>query len=257
MALSAQQVSVSVSRTPLLTGVALSVEPGTVTAVLGPNGAGKTSLVRVLSGELKPQEGAVELSGRALAEWDTQVLARSVAVLPQHSLLNFPFTALEVVLLGRTPHDTGLARDTEIAREALASVDGAYLADRLYTQMSGGEKQRVHLARVLAQVWEPSEKLPRFLILDEPTSSFDLAHQRLTLDVVSDLVARGVGVLIVLHDLNLAARCADQIVLMQCGSVAHCGTPAQVLTEQTIQSVFQIDAHLGVHPDTGGPLVIT
>jgi iron complex transport system ATP-binding protein len=197
------------------------------------------------------------LGERPLADWPADQRARSLAVLPQQSLLNFPFTAEEVVMLGRTPHATGLARDNAIVHEALACVDGAYLARRTYTHLSGGEKQRVHLARVLAQIWEPVDGLPRFLVLDEPTSSFDLAHQQLTLAVVADLAARGVGVLIVLHDLNLAARCADQLLLMQCGSIVSGGPPADVLNAETIEAVFQVKAHVGVHPDTGGPLVIT
>ncbi|MFK7976139.1 MAG: heme ABC transporter ATP-binding protein [Halioglobus sp.] len=256
MSLHAQKVTVSATGTPLLVDVNVAVTPGQVTTVLGPNGAGKTSLVRVLSGELKPQTGAVTLGDKPLSEWPAQQLARSLAVLPQHSLLNFPFTAAEVVMLGRTPHDTGLARDTEIVYEALASVDGDYLASRVYTQLSGGEKQRVHLARVLAQIWEPLPGVERFLVLDEPTASFDLAHQQMTLEVVSSLAKRGVGVLIVLHDLNLAARCADQMVLMQCASVAHSGTPDEVLNAETIESVFQIQVQMGEHPVTGSPLVI-
>lgn len=256
MALVARDVSLTVSGTPLVSGVSLEVCPGTVTAVLGPNGAGKTSLVRALVGEVPPSSGTVELDGRPLSGWPGEVLARSLAVLPQHSMLSFPFTAQEVVMLGRTPHATGLARDAQIVREALEWVDGAYLAKRLYTQLSGGEKQRVHLARVLTQIWEAGETASRYLVLDEPTSSFDLAHQRLTLDVVQGLAASGVGVLMVLHDLNLAASCADQMVLMQCGSVAYAGSPEEVLDAATISAVFSIDASIGVHPVTGKPLVI-
>lgn len=257
MSLVTQNVSVALSGTPLLVNVNVSVAPGQVTTVLGPNGAGKTSLVRVLTGELIPDEGSATLGGKPLNDWPAQQLAHSLAVLPQHSMLNFPFTAAEVVMLGRTPHDTGLARDTQIVHEALARVDGDYLSSRIYTQLSGGEKQRVHLARVLAQIWEPVADGDRFLILDEPTASFDLAHQQLTLEIVTELARTGVGVLIVLHDLNLAARCADHMVLMQCASVAHTGSPTEVLNTQTIASVFQIDAQIGKHPVTGSPLVIT
>ena len=159
-------------------------------------------------------------------------------------------------MLGRTPHATGAARDAEIVREALAAVDGSYLAGRIYTELSGGEKQRVHLARVLAQVWEPLPEGERFLVLDEPTSSFDLAHQQLTLGIVRRLAGEGMGVLLVLHDLNLAARCADQLVLMQCGHVAAMGAPRDVLTEANIRDVFQVDAAVSEHPQDGSPLVI-
>ncbi|MCB1703747.1 MAG: heme ABC transporter ATP-binding protein, partial [Halioglobus sp.] len=141
--------------------------------------------------------------------------------------------------------------------QALQAVDGDYLANRFYTQLSGGEKQRVHLARVLAQIWEPSLDGERYLVLDEPTSSFDLAHQQLTLEVVRNLAASGVGVLMVIHDLNLAARCADEMFLMQCGKQVISGTPQQVLQRDIIARVFQVEASIGVHPTSGTPLVIT
>ncbi|NND69133.1 MAG: ATP-binding cassette domain-containing protein, partial [Halioglobus sp.] len=167
-----------------------------------------------------------------------------------------PFTAREVVMLGRIPHDTGAHRDREIVSEALAAVDATYFAEREYTYLSGGERQRVHLARVLAQIWETAGAEERYLILDEPTASFDLAHQELTLEIVRQLAARGTGVLMVLHDLNLAARCADHLLLLQCGGIAASGSAAEVLTRDTLKSVFQVDAHIGTHPVAGTPLVI-
>ena len=120
-----------------------------------------------------------------------------------------------------------------------------------------GAMARVHLARVLAQIWEASPEGDRYLILDEPTSSFDLAHQKLTLEVVRSLAAKGVGVLMVIHDLNLAARCADEMFLMQCGKMVICGPPQQVLQRDIISRVFQVEASIGVHPVSGTPLVIT
>jgi iron complex transport system ATP-binding protein len=257
MALRARQVSLALSGVTLLEGVDLSVETGRVTAVLGPNGAGKTSLLRVLCGELAPRSGTVTLGDLPVAGLPSVDRARQLAVLPQHSLLDFPFFAEEVVMLGRTPHDTGREHDEKIVRDALAAVDCAYLARRVYTHLSGGEKQRVQLARVLAQVWEPVSSGSRFLVLDEPTSSLDLAHQRLTLQVVRALADRGVGILLVLHDLNLAARCADEMVLLQCGRVAYAGPPGEVLTVANIRQVFDVEASIGSHPADGSPLVIT
>jgi len=257
MSLSARGLSLALSGIPLLGDIGLEVRPGEITTVLGPNGAGKTSLLRVLVGEWVPDSGSVVLNGRELVGWSSLERARTLAVLPQQSLLNFPFTAEEVVMMGRTPHDTGLAHDREVVAEALGAVDGDYLARRVYTQLSGGEKQRVQLARVLAQIWERTAEGPRFLVLDEPTSSFDLAHQHLTLDVVHNLAARGVGILMVLHDLNLAARCADQMVLLQCGRIVRSGAPEEVLTPEHISQVFQVEAHIGAHPVSGKPLVIT
>lgn len=257
MSLSANNVSLRMSTASLLSDIDLDVRPGSITTVLGPNGAGKTTLLRVLTGELQADSGAVVLNGRALSAWTPRQRARMMAVLPQHSLLNFPFTAAEVVMLGRTPHDSGAAYDREVVAQALRAVDGEYLTERVYTQLSGGEKQRVHLARVLAQIWAPCAEGGRFLLLDEPTSSFDLAHQQLTLEVVRSLAHQGVGVLMVIHDLNLAARCAHQMLLMQCGRIAVAGAPADVLQRDVIARVFQVEATIGAHPVDGTPLVIT
>jgi len=257
MALQARGVSLSLSGVSLLDGIDLTLQPGQVTAVLGPNGAGKTSLLRVLTGEIRATSGEVSLEGRAIDRWPNAERARTLAVLPQQSLLSFPFYAQEVVMLGRTPHDTGRIQDEEIVCEALQAVDCEHLAHRVYTHLSGGEKQRVQLARVLAQVWEPLAEGERYLVLDEPTSSLDLAHQGLTLDVVRTLADRNVGVLLVLHDLNLAARCADQMVLLRCGSVANSGAPQDVLTEEIVREVFEVEASIGRHPVHGSPLVIT
>ncbi len=253
----AKHVTLSLGGTQLLGGVDLDVRPGEVTAVLGPNGAGKTSLLRLLSGELPPDSGEVTLDDEGLHDLAHAARARRLAVLPQHSVLNFPFTAEEVAALGRTPHATGVAADRRIVASALAAVDLEHLASREYTRLSGGEKQRVQLARVLAQIWGEAPGDTRYLLLDEPTASFDLAHQRMTLEIVRRLAGEGVGVLIVLHDLNLAARCADQLVLLHGGAVAFSGPPVDVLTVESIRAVFDVDATIGRHPASGGPLVIT
>lgn len=256
MSLVAREVSLTMGGARLLDSVSLELLSGEVTAVLGPNGAGKTSLLRLLCGERSPDRGEVELSGLDVRHWQPRERACVLSVLPQHSVLNFPFSVREVATLGRTPHAAGLKRDSQIVEEALELVDCAHLADREYTRLSGGEKQRVHLARVLAQIWEESPLGPRFLLLDEPTSSLDLAHQRMMLDIVRRLRAQGVGVFLVLHDLNLAARCADQLLLLRDGRVARCGSPRDVLTTDAIRDVFDVDVTVSQHPDSGVPLVI-
>jgi iron complex transport system ATP-binding protein len=257
MTLRADNVSLHLSGFDLLRNINLEIEAGKVTAIVGPNGAGKSSLLRVLTGELPASQGDVYLNGRPLESWPMLDRAKLLAVLPQHSLLNFPFTADEVVGLGRIPHQTGLLKDNQIIAEALQLVDANYLQKRFYTQMSGGEKQRVQLARVLAQIWQPSHLGDQFLVLDEPTSAFDLSHQKLTLDIVRQLATRDVGVVMVLHDLNLAARCADNLVVFDGGVIAAQGSPQEILTEQLIDKVFGVKSIIAQHPVTKRPLVIT
>jgi iron complex transport system ATP-binding protein len=257
MTLSANNISLHLSGFDLLRNISLEVEAGQVTAIVGPNGAGKSSLLKVLTGEMPASQGDVSLNHRPLEQWPLLDRAQVLAVLPQHTLLNFPFTADEVVGLGRIPHKTGLAKDSQIIAEALELVDASYLQKRFYTQMSGGEKQRVQLARVLAQIWQPSHLGQQFLVLDEPTSAFDLSHQKLTLDIVRQLADRGVGVIMVLHDLNLAARCADNLVVFDGGVIAAQGNPKEVLTEQLIDKVFGVKSIIAQHPVTKRPLVIT
>ncbi|MEZ5530355.1 MAG: heme ABC transporter ATP-binding protein [Porticoccaceae bacterium] len=254
--LEARNLSLNVAGFSLLRDINLRVKPGEITAVLGANGAGKTSLLRLLTGEHKPTGGEVLFNGRAIGQWPQEQLAQMMAVLPQSSRLDFPFTAREVVMLGRIPHATGLVRDAEIVAAALQAVDGNYLDRRFYTHMSGGEKQRVQLARVLAQIWEAVPQGDRILVLDEPTSSFDLAHQQMTLELMRKLAEQGVAVLVVIHDLNLAARCADHILVLSCGNIAASGAPRDVLTPDLVREVFHVEATIAVNPVTGTPLVI-
>ena len=257
MALMAENISLHISGFNLLRDVSMRVEPGTVTAIVGPNGAGKSSLLKVLTGEMIATTGQVSLNNQPLHTWGLEQKAKMIAVLPQHTVLNFPFTADEVVALGRIPHQTGILKDELIVADALKAVDANYLQKRFYTQMSGGEKQRVQLARVLAQIWEPTQLGDQFLVLDEPTSAFDLSHQKLTLEIVRGLAEQGTGVVMVLHDLNLAARCADNLVVFDSGTIAAQGSPEEVLTEALISQVFGVKSIIAKHPVTQKPLVIT
>ncbi|MDG0968855.1 MAG: ATP-binding cassette domain-containing protein, partial [Porticoccaceae bacterium] len=177
MALVAENISLYLSGFNILRNINLSISAGKVTAIVGPNGAGKSTLIKVLSGDILPTRGDVLLNDKKLDQWPSEQRAKIMSVLPQHSSLDFPFTASEVVSLGRIPHQTGIQKDSEIVREALHLVDASYLKSRFFTQMSGGEKQRVQLARVLAQIWEKEVYGEQFLVLDEPTASLDLSHQ--------------------------------------------------------------------------------
>ncbi|GAB3094424.1 heme ABC transporter ATP-binding protein [Aestuariicella hydrocarbonica] len=242
--------------TPILQSVDLHVEGGQVVVVLGPNGAGKSSLLKVACGEVTPQSGEVHFNRRLLSSLSAAEKALHMAVLPQNSLLNFPFTAEEVVMLGRTPHDTGLVLDQDIVAQALHSTDVHYLRQQAYTNLSGGEKQRVQLARVLAQVWQSEDDWQRLVVLDEPTSALDYSHQQMVARLLRERAAEGCGVLTAMHDLNLAAHCADQLVLMCCGQIRAVGTPDEVLQEALLKEVFQVEFHRVTHPETGRPWLL-
>ena len=238
----------------VLHDISLGLTPGQVLGVLGPNGAGKSSLLGVLCGELAPDRGEVRLQGKGLAQWPGQARARRLAVLPQVSSLGFAFRVEEVVGLGRLPHDTGQQRDQQIVEAALLAADAGHLADRSYLALSGGERQRVHLARVLAQLWPGEEGAT--LLLDEPTSMLDPLHQHTTLQAVRAFADRGAAVLVILHDLNLAARYCDRILLLEQGRCHAVGTPQEVLRPEALKTVYGIEVLVQTHPERGHPLII-
>ena len=253
--LEVQNASVIMGNKILLDNVSVKVRPGEVVTVLGPNGAGKSTLLKVISGERKPSFGKVLLNGRN--NWPLQQQALMLGVLPQSSSLSFPFTVEEVVLLGRIPCSSDHDENQAIAFKALEEVDGLHLVQRQYTTLSGGEKQRVHMARVLAQVWNEPECGKRYLLLDEPTSALDPAHQQLTLKIARKQAIQGTGVLVILHDLNLAARYSDRLVMLQEGRVFAQGEPSEVLTAGIINDVFNINVTVAEHPSHNCPLIIS
>ncbi|PAA08554.1 heme ABC transporter ATP-binding protein [Pseudomonas fragi] len=238
----------------VLADVTLDVRPGEVLGVLGPNGAGKSTLLAALCGELAPAAGHVWLDQQALGEWKGAQRAQRLAVLPQTSTLDFAFRVEEVVGMGRLPHQTGRTRDTEIIHEALQAADVEHLAGRSYLALSGGERQRVHLARVLAQLW-PGQN-GQTLLLDEPTSMLDPLHQHTTLKAIRAFADRGAAVLIILHDLNLAARYCDRLLLLEQGRPRALGCPQAVLQPDELKAVFGLDVLVQPHPELGCPMVI-
>lgn len=257
MTLSADQVSLSLARgQATLNNVSLTLKPGEIVALVGQNGAGKSTLLRVLSGERQPDQGRVRLQNRPLKDWTGPERARMLSVLPQQHNLNFEFRVEDVVALGRYPHRTGRRHDDRIIDEAIALCDLKSLRERSISDLSGGERQRVHLARVLAQIWEPQSEGHRFLLLDEPATGLDLHHQQLLFHSVQTFARRGVGVLLVVHDLNLAARFADQVLVLDAGEAVLQGKPAQVLTADNIARHFGLTVTIQAHPHHHCPLII-
>jgi len=250
-------VSAAIAAGIALEHIDLSVDAGEVAVVIGPNGAGKTSLLRAICNDLPLGAGSILCNGRATGDWPVERKATWLSVLPQRSTLDFPFTVEEVAALGRIPHDTSSRRNREIALAALELVDCGQLSRRLYLNLSGGEKQRVQLARVAAQIWEAVPGARRCLILDEPTASLDLAHQAMIVDMLRYFAGQGVAILAVLHDLNLAARCAHRILVLDRGRTAAVGAPREVLTGRLLSEVFQAELRVEANPLDGRPLVIT
>jgi iron complex transport system ATP-binding protein len=241
VSLAAEGLEVSLGGRPIVSGVDLAIARGEVVGLVGPNGAGKSTLLRALAGDLSPTRGRVTLDGRDLAREDALALARVRAVVSQRSEVAFDFTALDVVLWGRAPHvpvETAACR--VMARRALAAVGLADVEAVPVSRLSGGEQQRVHVARALTQVGFGATG--RFLLLDEPTSNLDPAQRRIIVGVLHELRTAGVGALVVLHDVGLAAWACDRIALLANGVVSAVGTPREVLTPARLREVFDVDA---------------
>lgn len=256
LSLVAEQLHCRAGERSLLHDVSLRLTPGEVHAVLGPNGAGKSTLLKALGGELRPQAGRIELNGQALDAMPPRERARHRAVLPQLDRLRFGFRAEQVVSMGRQPclrH--GPAREREIVLSALDAAGVRALAQRRYTMLSGGERARVQFARVLAQIWEPLPSGPRYLLLDEPTASLDLAHQHRLMMTARRFAADGVGVLAVLHDPNLALRYADRVSLLRDGRVLAGGTPTAVMDAAHLHRLYGIEVDIIQVPGQRGWIV--
>ena len=252
--LRADSINVQRGDSRVLEQVSLELVPGQVLGVLGPNGAGKSTLLAALCGELAVSAGSVKLDQRELSDWQGVERAQRLAVLPQSSTLNFAFKVEEVVGMGRLPHATGRERDQQIIGQALAAADAQHLLGRSYLALSGGERQRVHLARVLAQLWPGGIGLT--LLLDEPTSMLDPLHQHVTLQATRRFAEQGAAVMVILHDLNLAARYCDRLLLLERGVPRALGKPEEVLQADLLQSVFGLEVLVHKHPERGHPLII-
>ena len=275
--LQAHGIAVQRGERQILSDIDLSLPAGQVIGVLGANGAGKSTLLAALAGELSPSTGRITLNGRPLSAWPAAELARCRAVLPQSPSLQFDLPVATVIGMGAYPHarhtrteaprtdsrDTAqaaIAEDQRILQRVLALADVQDLYERRYRRLSGGEQQRVHLARVLYQLLlaRQGHNEYRVLMLDEPTASLDPRHQLHLLSAVHTLAhEENVAALVIVHDLNLAAGCCDRLLLLGQGRVAAFGTPAQVLTPDTLRQVYGVEATVLPHPNQPGrPLVV-
>jgi iron complex transport system ATP-binding protein len=253
--LAAQGVTVTAGGKTLIDRISLSLKAGERVALVGPNGAGKSTLMRALAGELRPHAGSVALKGRDVAAYSPRVLALHRAVLSQNITITFPFTVAEVAAMGAG--DRRGAKVDHLVADALADVDLAGFADRIITTLSGGEQQRAHFARILVQLaCGEAEHGPGVLLLDEPTASLDLRHQIDVLKAVTRCAARGVTVVAVLHDLNLASLYAERIVALDRGRVAADGAPHATITDDLLERVFGVTLSVGRAPAAGTPFVL-
>jgi len=245
------EVCAELGGNPVVNQVSLTAVAGEVLALVGPNGAGKSTLLAVLAADQTPTGGAVELHGRPLSSWRAPDLALRRAVLPQAASLAFPFRVSEVVAMGRAPW-AGTAREDEDDRhiaEAMRGCEVAEFADRPFPALSGGERARVALARVLAQD-------TGLLLLDEPTAALDLRHQELVLRLCRERAGRGVAVVVVLHDLGLAAAHCDRVAILHHGRVEACGSPVEVFDEDLLSRVYRQPVEVLPHPHTEDLIVL-
>lgn len=254
----ARSVSVAIGSKQILSDVDFTVRPGEIATIVGPNGSGKTTFLKALSGELA-HTGRVTINGRDMKRMKPVEVAGVRAVLPQATSLSFPFTVREIVRLGLLGGRSGVpASEVErLPERALARVDLAGFAGRFYQELSGGEQQRVQLARVLCQVWTPMlDGAPRYLFLDEPVSSLDIRHQLIIMGIAREFAKEGGGVVAILHDLNLTAMVSDRIYVMHRGRLAASGTPQEVLRDDLMEKVFDCRLVVSALPAGNVPFVL-
>ena len=247
-AVSARDLSYEVDAETLLDGVTMHAGRGQLVGLIGPNGAGKTTLLRAVSGILRLRDGAIRLDGADLESLSSREIAAGLALVPQVAPYTHGFTSIELVLMGRYPHlgrfQVEGKEDDRIARDAMRLTETEQFAARTLDTLSGGERQRVFVSRALSQQ-------PRVLLLDEPTSNLDVLHQLKVFDLVRRLVDDGLTAIAAIHDLNMAARYCDRLVLLLGGRVLADGTPEEVLTPETIESAFGVRAAVYHEPVTG------
>ncbi len=246
--ISTQALSVKIGTKVILQNISFHLRPGELLAIVGANGAGKSTLLKSIAGHLFHKSGQISLNQKKLENWSPKELAQQRAVLSQHIQLSFSFSVLETVLLGRFVKEP-IQKSRAIALWALELVN---LKDKIHQDvrtLSGGEQQRVHFARVLTQLYNPDSDSPKYLLLDEPTASQDIAQQHQLLQLAKRSAQElDYGVLVVLHDMNLAAQYVDRLLLLKNGRLLAIGPPREVLTVENIKTAFQVDTIVQEHP---------
>lgn len=251
----ARKITLGINGRDLLKSVDLEVPPGQFTAIAGPNGAGKTSLLSVMSGEQTKYSGEVLINGIAARRYSVTDLSLVRAVLPQTTHVQFAFSVRQIVEMGRQYHRSAASKTNEIVNQVMDLTGILGWEHRNFLTLSGGEQQRVQLARVLAQVWE-IKTFPRYILLDEPTSSLDLAQQQLIFSLVKHACERNIGVLAIVHDLNQVAQVADKLYFLKDGGVVAGGSPAEVFTKSIIEETFCCRVNVYHDPCTNCPYIV-
>lgn len=254
MSISAEDVHFFFGDSKVLDGINLGATVGRFIGIIGPNGSGKTTLLRTLSKVLKPAKGRILLNGAELSELSQREIARDLAVVPQDTSSNFGFSAFETVLMGRTPHIGRLQNESKndkaIAEESMRQTETTHLRNRRVTTLSGGERQKVVIAKAFAQQ-------PKVLLLDEPTANLDIKNQIEIMELIKDAVLqKRIAAIMAIHDINLAARYCDEMILLKSGKIFATGPPKAVLTQKNIKEVFGVDSIVNGSPADGSVFVV-
>ncbi|SHM59761.1 iron complex transport system ATP-binding protein [Chryseobacterium carnipullorum] len=240
----------------ILEGVDVSLCYGEFLAIVGPNGAGKSSLLSILANEIKQGKQEILFKDQLIAEWDVKELSKHKSKFSQHNSNEIPLDVKDVVMMGRYPYFDSQPRkeDFEAMNTMMNETDVEHLKNREYNTLSGGEKQRVHLSRVMAQL--ENKIAHKLVFLDEPLNNLDVKHQYKALEIIKNFTRKGNSAIVVLHDLNLAAQFADKILLMKSGKVSAYGTPQEVFTAETISEAYNFPCTICGHPITNNPMII-